>query len=128
MMEKQMTVLRIAPHRAPEIVMLHDELAALQEAVSDGHPNSLIEFVWMDDGVSLMVNEEGKLIGLEPNRRLGGNILVGTFYVVADGADGELASLTEEQIQKYSAMFADPDEDISPEEVENTMQVLFFSD
>lgn len=127
-MEERIKVLRIAPHCAPEIVMLHDELSALQEAVSDGHPNSLIEFVWMEDGVSLMVNEEGKLIGLEPNRRLGSDILVGTFYVVGDGADGKLASLTEEQIQKYSAIFAEPDEGITPEEVEDAMQALFFSD
>lgn len=40
-------------------------LDALQEEVG-----GLIECVYLDD----VVNEEGKLIGMEPNRRLGSNI------------------------------------------------------
>jgi len=126
-MEKYITALKVVPHCKPEVVKLWNVLEDLQEAVSDGHPNSVIEFVGLEDGVSLMVNEEGKLIGLEPNRRLGGDILVGTFYVVADGPDGELTSLNVDQLQKYADYFVEPAEGIEQEEVERTMQTLFFS-
>ena len=56
-----------------------------------------------------MCNEEGKLIGLEPNRRLGKDILCGVFYVVAEDEQGNLISLTAEQERKYSNMFWNPD-------------------
>ena len=123
MREKQVKALMIEPNKKPCVVDLMNDLDSLQKAVSIGAPEQgLIEFVYLEDNVSLLLNEEGKLIGLEPNRRLGNDILVGVVYVVAENAEGELISLTEAQQERYSKMF-EPIEPIDKAEVLNT---IFF--
>ena len=67
----------------------------------------LIECVYLDDGSIAVCNEEGKLNGMEPNRRLGADIICGPFFICGDTLDGDFASLSEEQIQKYSEKFAE---------------------
>jgi hypothetical protein len=80
--------------------------------------------VGVEEGVDLLLNDEGKLIGFEPNRRFGQDVLVGDFYVV--GTDGEnLASLPQDKVEKYKALFAEP-EDISAEEVAQSMMMSMF--
>lgn len=74
-----------------------------------------IETFGMDDVIAI-VNEEGKILGLEPNRRYGNDILVGNIVIVGNGEE-EFISLTEEQIKKYSKMFYEP-EQISYEETQ----------
>lgn len=74
-----------------------------------------IEPFGMNDVIAI-VNEEGKILGLEPNRRYGNDILVGNIVIVGDGEE-EFISLTEEQIKKYSKMFYEP-EQISYEETQ----------
>lgn len=123
MREKQVKALMIEPNKKPCVVELMTDLDSLQKAVSIGAPEQgLIEFVYLEDNVSLLLNEEGKLIGLEPNRRLGDDILCGVFYVVAENDEGELISLTEAQQEHYSKMF-EHIEPIDKAEVGNT---IFF--
>ena len=55
----------------------------------------------------MLCNEDGKLIGLMPNRRVGDDIICGVFYVTGQNEEGDLTSLTEEQIEYYGKMFAD---------------------
>ena len=64
-------------------------------------------------------NEEAKLIGMEGNRRLNGEIYAGPMLIVGDDGVGGTMDLTNEQIAKYTKMFERP-EDISPEEVESS--------
>ena len=88
MREKNITVLKVAPGSAPEVVALKNDLRSLQEAVSIDAPCvGLIEVVYLDAKTILLVNEEGKLLGLAPNRRFGSDILCGVFYVM--GQDRE---------------------------------------
>ena len=123
MREKQVKALMIEPNKKPCVVELMTDLDSLQKAVSIGAPEQgLIEFVYLEDNVSLLLNEEGKLIGLEPNRRLGDDILCGVFYVVAENDEGELISLSEAQLEHYSKMF-EHIEPIDKAEVGNT---IFF--
>lgn len=123
MREKQVKALMIEPNKSPCVVELMTDLDSLQKAVSIGAPEQgLIEFVYLEDNVSLLLNEEGKLIGLEPNRRLGDDILCGVFYVVAENDEGELISLSEAQVEHYSKMF-EHIEPIDKAEVGNT---IFF--
>ena len=126
MKEKQVKALMIEPYKHPCVVELECDLDSLQKAVSIGAPEQgLIEFVYLEDNVSLMLNEEGKLIGLTPNRWLGEDILCGVFYVVAENDDGELISLTEEQQERYSKMFYDP-EVIDKDKVSRTIVFRFM--
>ena len=125
MREKQVKALMIEPNKSPCVVELMTDLDSLQKAVSIGAPEQgLIEFVYLEDNVSLLLNEEGKLIGLEPNRRLGDDILCGVFYVVAENDEGELISLSEAQLEHYSKMF-EHIEPIDKAEVGNTMFFRF---
>ena len=126
MKEKKINVLMVEPHKPPCMVELNNDLNSLQKAVSIGaDQQGLIELVHLEDNAYILCNEEGKLIGLAPNRRLGDDILCGVFYVVAEDEEGELMSLTSEQIEKYSEFFG-TFESILAEEVDHTVVFRFF--
>ena len=126
MKEKQVKALMIEPYKHPRVVELESDLDSLQKAVSIGAPEQgLIEFVCLEDNVSILCNEEGKLIGLTPNRWLGEDILCGVFYVVAENDEGDLMSLTQEQQERYSKMFYDPDV-IDKDKVSRTIVFRFM--
>ena len=127
MKEKKIKVLMVEPHKVPCMTEIDNDLDSLQKAVSIGaDEQGLIELVYLEDNVSILCNEEGKLIGLEPNRRLGKDILCGVFYVVADDEEGNLASLTEVQQARYAQMFWESDENIGRDEVENALFMSFL--
>ena len=80
MKTKELTVLMVEPGQHPKITTLKDDLDSLQKAVSIGADyQGLIEFVSLGNGDCIMCNEEGKLIGLEGNRRLGNDSVVNIF-------------------------------------------------
>ena len=124
MKEKQIRVLMVEPMESPKLVTLQNDLDSLQKAVSIGAPDQgLIEFVYLEDNVSILCNEEGKLIGLQPNRRLGYDVLCGVFYVMGQDREGNFTSLAPAAIEKYGQFFARP-EIIDPEEAEATISVF----
>lgn len=126
MKETKIKALKIEPGMHPCTVELSNDLDSLQKAVSIGAPDQgLIEFAYLGDNISLMLNETGKLLGLAPNRRLGEDILCGVFYVVAENEDGELMSLTPAQKEHYSQMFWEPDV-IDQAEIGNTVFFRFI--
>jgi len=115
---KEITVLKVVPMCAPEVVTLKNDLRSLQEAVSIGADyTGLIEVLELDARTCLVLNEEGKLIALQPNRRLGGDVLVGVFYVVGQDEEGNLGSLEPADLEHYKQIFAKP-EIINAEEAE----------
>ena len=57
-----------------------------------------------------LCNEEGKLLGLEGNRRLGGDIIAGVFYVVGEDKRGNFTSLTQAQMEYYTKRFWLPEQ------------------
>ena len=114
-------ILYIEPHRAPYESEIMDELSSLQRAVG-GH----IEFTYpFDDNAIICGNEEAKLEGLEGNRRVYGSVYCGNLFIIGDDQEGGCMSLTDEQIQKYGEMFAQP-EDISQEEVQADTGFIFY--
>ena len=103
MKENMIKVVKVEVGESPLIKEIANDLSALQAEV-DG----LIECVYLDDGCIAVVNEEGKINGMEPNRRRGADIICGPFFICGD--DGEnFASLTDEQIEKYSLKFQEPE-------------------
>lgn len=121
MSTREITALMVEPGKHPKVTILKDDLDSLQKAVSIGADyQGLIEFVSLRDGDCIMCNEEGKLIGLEGNRRLGDDILVGVFYIMSENEDGELVSLTDQKIKRYADAFWEP-ETFDRTEIENTI-------
>ena len=112
MKEREIKVLKVSPRKAPEVVTLINELEELQKAVSiEAGYVGLIEIIAIDDDICLLCNEEGKLINLPPNRRVGHDVVCGTFYILgADSEEGELTSLSDKDVEKYKAIFADTSE------------------
>ena len=123
---KEITVLMVEPGKHPKVTTLKDDIDSLQKAVSIGAAyQGLIEFVDLRNGDCIMCNEEGKLIGLEGNRRLGNDILVGVFYIMSENEDGELISLTDRKIKHYTNIFWEP-ETFDRADIENTIVCHFF--
>ena len=112
----------IEPHKAPYESVIPDKLESLQEAVG-----GYIEITYpFDDNAIVISNEESKLIGMNGNRRVNGQIYAGPMLISADDGSGELTDLTDEQIAKYTEIFRHPEE-ISREEVENDTGFTFYS-
>jgi len=127
MKEKEIKVLKVEPGKAPEVATLKNELYEWQRAVSVGAPYvGLIEIIELNDEVCILCNEEGKLLGLPPNRRFRNDILVGTFHFTGQNyEEGELTSLPDHLIEYLSKQYAVPDI-IDPDEVEKTIMTEFY--
>ena len=107
-----MRILFVEPNVEPRTVEIDGSLASMQSLVG-----GLIEAVYpFNDPVALICNDEGKLIGLPQNRPLKHpetgevyDVIYGTFFVCSAPADSEnFKSLSDEQIEKYSKVFALP--------------------
>ena len=115
-------MLVIESHKAPYEAVIPDKLESLQDAVG-----GYIEITYpFEDNAIVISNEESKLIGMDGNRRVNGQIYAGPMLISADDGSGELTDLTDEQITKYTEMFRYPEE-ISQEEVENDTGFTFYS-
>ena len=105
MNETKIKVLKVEPMKHPEEVTLNNTFRALQAAVG-----GLIEIINLEDDVYLLCNQEGKLIDLPGNRRVGDDIIAGTFYVCGSDEDGELGSLPAEKMNYYGKLFYESEE------------------
>ena len=103
-------VLLIQPCKYPQKVQIGTELEDLQ-AIVGGNIEVIYPF---RDAVGLVLNEEGKLMGLELNRALrdeSGNIydiMAGDFLVVGL-TEESFCSLTPEQLEKFEEKFHQPE-------------------
>ena len=120
MKEESIQVLKIEPGKAPEAVAIPNTRKAMQQMVG-----GYIEVIPLDD-VCLVCNEEGKLMGLPGNRQLGDDIIAGTFFLAGDTLDGGFCSLAQEQIDRWSRYFAQP-ESFQPGEVERKIHIEFYT-
>ncbi len=105
-----MTVLVVEPLKAPYLKIISGELKSLQKEVG-----GLIDATYpFEDRVAVVMNDEGKLNGLMPNRGLYNNdgnlydIIAGTFLVVGL-AEESFCSLGEEMAAKYMEKYKTPE-------------------
>jgi hypothetical protein len=117
-----MKIVYVEPNRKPFVSEVEHTLEAEQKAVK-----GYIEAIYIDDeNVCLVGNEEAKLIGMEGNRRIGGNsIIAGPFFVVGLTED-DFRSLTDKEIEEYMDYFSEP-EQISEEEVQGDMGFSIYT-
>lgn len=112
--------LYVEPGKSPVVVDVQNELRSLQHAVQ-----GLIELVSLDRETLLICNQEGKLHGMQGNRRLeNGSVIAGPFLIVRDGGS-DFASLTDHQTELCMNKFREPQE-ISQEEVRSDMGMHFI--
>ena len=100
--EEQIRVLVVAPLQKPVIKIIENTLEAQQEIVEGD-----IEYINIEDDAVLVCNEEGKLMNLQANRRVGYDVIAGIFFIAHDDGSEYLKSLKDEQIEKYMERFND---------------------
>lgn len=106
MNNKTMTVLVVEPMTQPYQKTIPNTLGAMQELVG-GHIEAVYPF---DDPVTLVCNEEGKLLDLLPNRFLRDengtpyDYICGTFFVAGVGEE-DFKSLSPDLMEKYDALY-----------------------
>lgn len=103
-------VLLVEPGQYPKQTQIGTELEDLQEVVGGS-----IEVTYpFDEEVGIILNEEGKLLGLPLNRAMRSDdgevydIYAGPF-IVAGLTEDNFGSLTPEQMKKFSEMFHQPE-------------------
>ena len=117
-----MRILKVEPGKAPYEKEIKNELGAIQQEVDGG----LFQVLYMGDGTIMCYNDEGKLNGMEMNRRFYDDIICGPFFMVGD-AGADFRSLTDEEINRYSEQFAEPDQfsDYEPNAEPRAWLILF---
>jgi len=107
---EKLTVLVVEPMKEPYVKEIDPGLHALQAEVG----GDIAASYPFDDPVGLVLNDEGKLIGLDLNRSLRDehgeiyDIVAGTFLAVGLGPES-FASLPPDMIQKYTEQFKRPE-------------------
>ena len=102
MKENKIKVLSVVPGQPPTVKEITNDLASLQAEVG-----GLIECISFPNGCVAVCNEEGKLNGMPPNRRLGADIICGSFFVCDTTRSGDFSSLSKSKIAEYSQLFAE---------------------
>ncbi len=106
----KMTVLVVEPKKEPYVKTIDTGLESLQHEVG-GYIEAVYPFA---DPVALIVNEEGKLLGLPLNRALYDDkghlydITSGTMLVVGLGEES-FTSLSPELMEKYKTVYQQPE-------------------
>lgn len=104
-----MRVLLVEPQKAPYVKEVERDLESLQAMVG-GYIQAVYPYT---DPIALICNDDGKLIGLPPNRALYDDngemydIVVGTFLIVGLSEES-FADLSPELLEKYQKLFAHP--------------------
>ena len=119
--ENRIRVLKIEPGKLPYEKEMTNDLEGIQAEVG-----GLFECVYLRDGCIAVVNEEGKLNGMELNRRIGNDIIAGPFFICGDSEDGEFISLTDAECEKYMGEFKGVPE-FSGDEPEAQPRMTFIS-
>lgn len=99
-------VLYKEPFEEAVILEIEDDLKTFQGLV-EGRIQAVCPF---EDKVYLVCNEEGKILGLDPNiplideNGIPYDIIVGPFFLCCVNDEGEFISLSEAQLMKYHEM------------------------
>lgn len=96
----------IRPGNVPEVIEFKEGYKELQRLVEGD-----FEMPALFDDVDVVLNEEGKFNGSDPNRLLYYkgqliDILFGNIVIVDANEEGETISLSEEKINKYMKIFS----------------------
>ena len=93
-----MRVIFKEPGKEPRTMIIPNTLKMLQDLVG-----GYIETIRVSDRAILIMNEEGKLKGLEPNFFFGaiGDIIVGPVIIVGDGGE-DFTDLPDDEAEEIS--------------------------
>lgn len=100
-MEDRVIVVIVKPNEEPVAEVIPNTLEALQKIVG-----GYIEMIPIRGKFYLVCNEEGKILGLPPNRNIGFDVVAGTFLLVKEEpGTGDIRSLTPDEVVMAVDMF-----------------------
>lgn len=97
-----MKILMVEPGKKPYSKEIENTLASMQELVGGA-----IESLYTEKGDAIILNEEGKILGLPPNRCYAHDIFAGNFFIAGINGDA-FTSLSDEKLSYYSEIFQEP--------------------
>ena len=103
MKEAKIKVLALLPMKLPKEIELNNTLETMQKFVG-----GLIECIALSDTgseVTLVCNDEGKLLGLPLNRPLWDDVLAGPGFLAGCDNEGNLTSLPQSTMDFYKEKF-----------------------
>jgi hypothetical protein len=99
-------VVVVEPFKKPFKKVIKNELDAMKEIVGGWIENVTIGETEKGARIVIVVNEEGKLIGLPMNRRIVNfDILVGNFFIAAYNLEGDMVSLSDDECEHFIKRF-----------------------
>lgn len=97
-----MKVLVVERNREPYVKEINNDLSSKQSLV-DG-PIDVLD-PW-DDSVVVVLNDEGKNLGMPINRKIGNIEIAGRFFLCNRDQYGNLYGMTDYQIREYTRLFS----------------------
>ena len=112
---REIKCLSVAPMCSPWVTTIEASINAFNKAVSIGADDELMDDIRavakkIGKRTYVVYAYDGLFAGLEANRKVGGEIISGVFYVVVVDKNGHPTSMTEEQMMKYMMRFYVPEE------------------
>ena len=108
MKEKIIKVLMVEPKKEPMEVYMKNDIYCFGDFIrEDEDCEDVTELFLIEDNVGIVRNRHGAIYDYVGNRKIGNEIIAGTFFVVGVDSQGIMTSLTYEQIEKYSKLFWD---------------------
>jgi hypothetical protein len=99
-------VVIVEPFMKPYKKIIKNDLDAMKEIVGGWIENVTIGETEKGARLSIVLNEEGKLIGLPLNRRIiNFDILAGNFFITAYNLEDDNVSLTDEECELFIKRF-----------------------
>ena len=96
----------IEPMEHPKIAYVVPSMKSFRKAVNaDNIKYGGVEAKELEKHIYAVFNKDRFLADLEPNRRIGDDIIAGDMYIVAVNEKRFPISLTEEQVSKYALRF-----------------------
>ena len=110
--DKKIEVILVQPMREAQVIEIGNDLESMQELV-DGY---IEEYMPFEDDAAIVCNEEGKMMGLVPNRAIYDQeghmqeVICGSFFICHAPADSEeFRPLPEDMKKKYMERFKAPE-------------------
>lgn len=119
MSKRYIRAVRVEANTAPESMLIQDTLEAMMSAIGG-------DFIILplDDNTDALTRENGMLLNLTPNRKVGDDIIYGAFIVISFSDAGHAASLSETEITKWIEHFSLP-EILMPVEADDLNEIVF---
>lgn len=121
--------LKIERNSHPQVVRIAATKQAFLSAINAGADvEGKVATKMLEPQIYALFHELRCMSGLDGNRRLGKDIIVGTFFVVATDELGYLCSMPEEMIKKYVFRFWDIETFTDTELIDANFDVMFGTD